>query len=86
MTAPIGAEFVDALADLAARLRGAHGLGTVVLGGGAFQNRLLLEGVTQALQDHDLEILVPRRLPANDGGLSLGRALSRAPSLYTAKS
>jgi hydrogenase maturation protein HypF len=66
---------VDALARLAARLCTMHGLGTVVLSGGVFQNRLLLEGVAQALRDHDLEVLSPRRLPANDGGLSLGQAV-----------
>jgi hydrogenase maturation protein HypF len=75
---------VDALAGLAARLCDAHGLGTVVLGGGVFQNRLLLEGVAHALHDHDLEVLLPRRVPANDGGISLGQAvIARAISRHS---
>ncbi len=70
-----------AVADTAARLCRRHGLATVVLGGGVFQNRLLLEGVSQRLRQRDLRVLSPAAAPANDGGLSLGQAvvaLSRA--------
>jgi hydrogenase maturation protein HypF len=61
------------LSSLAARLAGNRGVGTVVLGGGVFQNRLLLEAVTTDLEARGLRVLSPRLLPANDGGISLGQ-------------
>jgi hydrogenase maturation protein HypF len=51
-----------------------HGLETVVLSGGVFQNRLLLEAATAALERAGLRVLVPLRLPPNDGGISFGQA------------
>jgi hydrogenase maturation protein HypF len=48
---------------------------TVCLSGGVFQNRLLTELVITGLQAADLEVFVQRRLPCNDGGLSLGQSL-----------
>jgi hydrogenase maturation protein HypF len=45
----------------------------VVLSGGVFQNRLLLERTATALQDAGLRGLVPRLLPPNDGGIALGQ-------------
>jgi hydrogenase maturation protein HypF len=47
---------------------------TVVLSGGVFQNRLLLEAVTEQLQEQGKTVLIPRRYPMNDGGLALGQA------------
>jgi hydrogenase maturation protein HypF len=46
----------------------------VVLSGGVFQNRLLLTWTTEALEALGLRVLVPERLPANDGGISYGQA------------
>lgn len=62
------------LASMAARFTGDRGVSTVVLGGGVFQNRLLLEAVTFNLEGRGLRVLSPRLLPANDGGISLGQA------------
>lgn len=50
------------------------GADTIVLSGGVFQNRLLLEGVTEQLQRRGKTVLLPQRYPVNDGGLSLGQA------------
>ncbi len=65
---------VVAVSDLAERLARQHGLSTVILGGGVFQNRLILEGVTETLSTTGLRVHSPRLFPANDGGLSLGQA------------
>jgi hydrogenase maturation protein HypF len=46
---------------------------TVVLTGGCFQNRRLVEQTTQLLEADRREVLVHRRVPPNDGGLSLGQ-------------
>ncbi len=63
-----------ATADDCARLAGDRGLDTVVLGGGAFQNRRLLERTAERLSAAGLRVLVPARLPPNDGGVSFGQA------------
>lgn len=49
-------------------------LATVVLSGGVMQNLLLLEHLEKQLLAAGLRVLVNRRVPANDGGISLGQA------------
>jgi hydrogenase maturation protein HypF len=46
----------------------------VVLSGGVFQNRLLLERTAEAISSAGLRVLIPLRLPPNDGGISYGQA------------
>jgi hydrogenase maturation protein HypF len=58
-----------------------HGLGTVVLSGGVFQNRVLLELTVAELERLGLCALVPARLPAGDGGISYGQAAVAAARL-----
>ncbi len=50
------------------------GTGTVALGGGCFQNALLLDLASAELAAQGLEVLVPRELPPNDGAISAGQA------------
>jgi hydrogenase maturation protein HypF len=55
------------------------GLRTVALSGGCFQNRLLLGMAVQRLEQAGFTALLHRRVPCNDGGISLGQvALARA--------
>ncbi len=51
------------------------GAGTVALGGGCFQNALLLDLTREALNAAGFEVLVARRLPPNDGAISAGQAM-----------
>jgi hydrogenase maturation protein HypF len=44
------------------------------LSGGCFQNTLLTEGTRAALAREGLDVLVHRKVPPNDGGVSLGQA------------
>jgi hydrogenase maturation protein HypF len=60
--------------DACTRAAASHGAEVVVLSGGAFQNRRLLESVSAGLHAAGLRVLVPERLPANDGGISYGQA------------
>jgi hydrogenase maturation protein HypF len=71
----------DATADDCARLAADRGLGTVVLSGGAFQNRRLLERAGSRLTQAGLRVLVPARLPPNDGGIAFGQAAVAAALL-----
>jgi hydrogenase maturation protein HypF len=52
----------------------ANGIGDAVLSGGVFQNRLLLERTAEPLRDAGVRVLIPERLPPNDGGISYGQA------------
>jgi hydrogenase maturation protein HypF len=64
----------QATADACARAAESHGVDRVVLSGGVFQNALLLERTSEALAQQRLRVLVPERLPPNDGGISYGQA------------
>ena len=59
-----------------------HGLDTVVLSGGVFQNELLLEDMKSLLAQGSLQIWTNRAVPANDGGISLGQAALAAFSRF----
>jgi hydrogenase maturation protein HypF len=49
----------------------------VVISGGSFQNKYLLNIVTNLLQKNGLRCCSNRVVPANDGGISLGQAYYR---------
>jgi hydrogenase maturation protein HypF len=63
----------------------ACGVDVVALSGGVFANRRLLTQVKEGLSRAGLRVLVPRRLPANDGGISYGQAAVAAARLYVAR-
>ncbi|MGI9019650.1 MAG: carbamoyltransferase HypF [Solirubrobacterales bacterium] len=52
----------------------AAGVDLAVLSGGVFQNRLLLERTAALLREASVRVLIPQRLPPNDGGISYGQA------------
>jgi hydrogenase maturation protein HypF len=61
---------IDACAAVAARAS----TELIVLSGGVFQNRRLIESVAAGLERRGLRVLAPERLPANDGAISYGQA------------
>jgi hydrogenase maturation protein HypF len=63
---------------LCSTISGETGLKQVVLSGGVFQNRLLLRKTISRLHEDGLEVLTHRRIPCNDGGISLGQAVVAA--------
>jgi hydrogenase maturation protein HypF len=69
---------IAGLLAIARALIADHGVSTVVLTGGVFQNRLLLEGVYGGLSESGVDVLIPRAVPANDGGIALGQAFIAA--------
>jgi hydrogenase maturation protein HypF len=72
------ARFHETLAALAVALARLPGLPRVLFGGGCFQNRLLAFRARARLEAAGFEVFAPQRLPANDGGLSLGQAVVAA--------
>jgi hydrogenase maturation protein HypF len=69
---------VNAFAEVSAKLREKTGINTVALSGGCFQNRFLSETIKQVLEKQGFEVLIHSQVPANDGGLALGQAVSVA--------
>ncbi len=80
--AVIAARFHNGVAALVEEgcllLRERHGLDTVALSGGVFQNVLLLSAAVARLEARGFRVLVHSRVPCNDGGISLGQAVVAA--------
>ncbi len=70
-----------AMACLAVREQTA--LNVVALSGGVFQNRLLLEQLVARLEGMAFQVYINRRVPPNDGGLSLGQLAVAAARLQS---
>jgi hydrogenase maturation protein HypF len=64
----------DMILKMCCRLRDEAGISDICLSGGVFQNQLLLQYALALLQSANFRVFFPQRLPANDGGLSLGQA------------
>jgi hydrogenase maturation protein HypF len=71
---------VGLITDCCLLLRERHGLSTVALSGGVFQNLLLTHAAVAQLERHGFGVLVHSRVPCNDGGISLGQAVVAANS------
>ena len=74
----LAAAFHLAVADRAVRTASdvaeQEGLATVALGGGTFQNALLVPLIRDGLLERGFEVLVPHLLGPNDGAISYGQA------------
>jgi hydrogenase maturation protein HypF len=60
--------------ELAATVAEQHGLATVALSGGVFQNVVLTDLVVDGLGTRGLRVLTHHQVPPNDGGICLGQA------------
>ena len=82
--AEVAAAFHDglgrAVVDVACGLASDHGLDTVALSGGVFQNARLTQVVADGVTAAGYAVLVHERLPPNDGGISVGQAAIAAGS------
>ncbi len=75
----------ELLAAAACEARERTGLHSVALSGGVFQNRLLLETLIAQLEEMDFQVYINRRVPPNDGGLSLGQLAVAAARIQKMK-
>lgn len=62
------------LVEVLDRLRHKTGIRQVVLSGGVFQNKLLVEGALKMIEKLGLDGYISSKIPPNDGGISLGQA------------
>jgi hydrogenase maturation protein HypF len=62
------------LTDALTALAELHGVATVAVSGGVFQNQLLLNDLSERLEAESLTLWTNRVVPPNDGGISLGQA------------
>jgi len=74
VSARFHATVAAAVVEQVGRLHRATGIRDVALSGGVFQNRLLLGAVMRGVGALGLRVHMNTRVPANDGGISLGQA------------
>jgi hydrogenase maturation protein HypF len=65
----------QAILEISRRIREETRLDKVILSGGVFQNKYLLEKSTELLSDNKFKVLTNHLVPANDGGISLGQLI-----------
>ncbi len=60
------------------KIKADTGINKVVLSGGVFQNRYLLEQTENLLQNNQFEVYSHQSVPTNDGGIALGQLMVAA--------
>lgn len=69
------------LCSMAEQLRHSEQIHYVGLSGGVFQNALLVEIISERLQQSGIELLLCEKIPVNDGGLAFGQIIEYAESV-----
>ena len=67
-----------ATCDKIVQINKQSGLKKVVLSGGVFQNKILLEKIVDKISAEGYEVYTHSQVPANDGGISLGQLIIAA--------
>ena len=65
---------IDMVVAVAEEMRKSKGIQQLVLGGGCFANRILLEGCVERLQELKFEVYFNEKVAPGDGGIALGQA------------
>jgi hydrogenase maturation protein HypF len=69
---------ISVILESAKAAREKHSLNKVVLSGGVFQNKYLLEGIENSLTENKFEVFTHTKVPSNDGGIALGQLVVAA--------
>ena len=68
----------EGLAEMAVRTAQSEGINTVAFSGGVANNHMITETIRRSVETQGLRFLRHRRVPAGDGGVSLGQAVVAA--------
>jgi hydrogenase maturation protein HypF len=68
----------EGLAEMAVRAARSEGIETVAFSGGVANNHMITETIRKRVENHGLRFHRHRRVPAGDGGVSLGQAVVAA--------
>jgi hydrogenase maturation protein HypF len=71
----IAAKFHNTMAEMIVQVAQSAGESEVVLSGGCFQNRYLLERSVRRLRAEGFNPHWPQRIPTNDGGIAVGQVM-----------
>jgi hydrogenase maturation protein HypF len=63
----------EASLQMVKKIKAMTGLRKVVLSGGTFQNKYLLESLEKMLVNNNFEVFTHSLVPCNDGGIALGQ-------------
>lgn len=81
----ISAKFHNTIVDVcvitAQKIRKDTKINKIVLSGGSFQNRYLLEKTEEKLLINKFDVFSPRKIPCNDAGIALGQLVSARKKL-----
>lgn len=70
----IASKFLNTLVDIVLAISKKNANLPIILSGGVFQNRTLLEKIIDAFKVDNREYYIQNQTPVNDGGISLGQA------------
>jgi hydrogenase maturation protein HypF len=77
----ISAKFHNMLTEVTVAVARKFGEPKIVLTGGCFQNRRLLERTIDRLREENFRPYWHQRIPPNDGGLALGQAVAAGSTM-----
>ncbi|GAB4300646.1 MAG: carbamoyltransferase HypF [Marinilabiliales bacterium] len=76
---------ISVIINISLFLRAKYNINKVALSGGSFQNRYLLNRTVKELSQKDFIVFTNEKVPANDGGISLGQLVIAAKNLQLNK-
>jgi hydrogenase maturation protein HypF len=65
---------IDYILKMCTRIRELYKINEVALSGGVFQNSIIFEGAVNTLKHNGFNVFFNKKVPVNDGGISLGQA------------
>jgi len=76
---------VKIFSEICVNIRNERNINVAVLSGGCFQNLFLLKNLKNILTEKGFRVLHHRKVPTNDGGISLGQAAVAASTYFLLK-
>jgi hydrogenase maturation protein HypF len=70
----IASKFINTIIEMIIDISKRYNKLPIILSGGVFQNRVLLEGVIKRCKKENIRYFIQKQTPVNDGGISLGQA------------